>query len=38
MYAGVDCAAVQTIVDEHFTQDLPVDRLKFDTSKPGRSR
>jgi (2Fe-2S) ferredoxin len=38
MYAGVDCDAVRAIVDEHLASDHPVERLKFDTSKPGRSR
>ncbi len=38
MYAGVDCAAVRAIVNEHLLLDRPVERLKFDTSKPGRSR
>ena len=38
MYACVDCDAAQAIVDEHLIQNRPVERLKFDTSKPGRSR
>ncbi len=37
-YAGVDCDAVRTIVEEHLTRDRPVRALMFDTSKPGRSR
>jgi (2Fe-2S) ferredoxin len=38
MYAGVDCSAVQEIVERHLANDQPVARLKFDSSKPGRSR
>jgi (2Fe-2S) ferredoxin len=38
MYAGVDCAAAQAIVDEHLAHDRPVARLFFDQSKPRRSR
>jgi (2Fe-2S) ferredoxin len=38
MYAGVDCSAVRKIVEQHLAQDKPVANLKFDPSKPGRSR
>jgi (2Fe-2S) ferredoxin len=38
MYAQVDCAAAQAIVDEHLAQDAPVQRLRFDQSRPGRKR
>jgi len=38
LYAQIDCAAARTIVSEHLQNGQPVERLKFDSRRPGRKR